>query len=191
MISVIVPVYGVEAYLDKCVRSIVTQTYRDLEIILVDDESPDNCPAMCDAWAQKDPRIRVLHNRHGGLSDARNMGLEASNGEFIIFVDSDDYLAPEHCEKLLAAQRETDADIVIGNYACLPKDGGIIMGYFPFAAPICTLTGSQCLSLVFPKNGPAFSPSCIAAWGKLYRRGIFMGKTPLRYPVGRTYEDQS
>ena len=189
MISVIVPVYGVEAFLDKCVRSIVTQTYRDLEIILVDDESPDKCPAMCDAWALKDDRIRVLHNRHGGLSDARNKGLEASSGEFIVFVDSDDYLAPEHCENLLAAQRETNADIVVGNYACLPRDGGIITGYFPFTAPICTLSGRQCLSLLFSKRGYSL-PGGNVAWGKLYRRSIFMGKSPLRYPLGRLCEDQ-
>jgi glycosyltransferase involved in cell wall biosynthesis len=188
MISVIVPVYGVEAYLDKCVRSIVTQTYRDLEIILVDDESPDNCPAMCDAWAQKDPRIRVLHNRHGGLSDARNKGLEASSGEFIIFVDSDDFLAPEHCEKLLAAQRETDADIVIGNLACLPKDGGIVTCNFPFTKQAWTFSGREILSLLFPKSGSPL-PCGDAAWNRLYRRGIFMGNTPLRYPVGKTYED--
>ncbi len=187
MISVIVPVYGVEAYLNKCVHSIVTQTYRDLEIILVDDESPDNCPAMCDAWALKDPRIRVLHNPHGGLSDARNKGLEASSGEFIIFVDSDDYLAPAHCEKLLAAQRETDADIVIGNFAWITQDCELITRNFP-SAELASFSGRQCLSLLFPKSG--YSLSCgDYAWDRLYRRNIFMGKAPLRYPVGKTYED--
>ncbi len=189
MISVIVPIYGVEAYLNKCVRSIVMQTYRDLEIILVDDESPDKCPAMCDAWALKDDRIRVLHIPHGGLSDARNKGLEASSGEFIVFVDSDDYLAPEHCEKLLTAQKETNADIVIGNFALLPKDGRIVANRFPFLESVCTFSGRQCLSFLFAKNGSSLLPGGNVAWGKLYRRGIFMGKSPLRYPVGRTYED--
>lgn len=189
MISVIVPVYGVEAYLDKCVRSIVTQTYRDLEIILVDDESPDKCPAMCDTWAKKDPRIRVLHNRHGGVSDARNKGLEASSGEFIVFVDSDDYLAPEHCEKLLAAQKKTNADIVICNFVLLLGDGRTVPSRLPFAEPSRTLTGSQCLSIVFPKNGFSFLGCSSVAWAKIYRRSIFMSKVPLRYPVGRTHED--
>jgi glycosyltransferase involved in cell wall biosynthesis len=167
----------------------VTQTYRNLEIILVDDESPDKCPAMCDAWALKDDRIRVLHDQHGGLSDARNKGLEASSGEFIVFVDSDDYLAPKHCEKLLAAQRETNADIVIGNLAYLPRDGEIVACSFPFDEPISSFSGRHCLSLIFSKSGASI-PGGIAAWGKLYRRTIFMGKSPLRYPVGRLYEDQ-
>ena len=92
LISVIVPVYKVEKYLDKCVQSIVDQTYRNLEIILVDDGSPDNCPAMCDAWAEKDDRIRVIHKENGGLSDARNAGMAIATGEYIGFVDSDDWI---------------------------------------------------------------------------------------------------
>lgn len=90
MISVIVPVYNVEQYLDKCVESIVNQTYKDLEIILVDDGSPDNCPAMCDKWAKKDSRIKVIHKKNGGLSSARNAGLDIAEGDYITFVDSDD-----------------------------------------------------------------------------------------------------
>lgn len=112
MISIIVPVYKVEPYLDKCVRSIVEQTYADLEIILVDDGSPDNCPAMCDAWAEKDSRIKVIHKKNGGLSDARNAGTEAASGEYILFVDSDDWIAPEMCGFMLARMNETNSDIV-------------------------------------------------------------------------------
>lgn len=89
-ISVIVPVYCVEQYLEKCVSSIVNQTYKNLEIILVDDGSPDNCPQLCDDWQKKDKRIRVIHKENGGLSDARNAGLRASSGELVMFVDSDD-----------------------------------------------------------------------------------------------------
>lgn len=95
MISVIVPVYKVEPYLDRCVRSIVEQTYTDLEIILVDDGSPDNCPAICDAWAERDSRVKVIHKQNGGLSDARNAGMDIATGEYIGFVDSDDWIAPE------------------------------------------------------------------------------------------------
>ena len=189
MISVIVPVYGVEAFLDKCVRSIVTQTYRDLEIILVDDESPDKCPAMCDAWAQRDPRIRVLHNRHGGLSDARNKGLEASSGEFIVFVDSDDYLAPEHCEKLLAVQQEKNADIVVSNFVCCSMKGKQHTNPFAVREAPCTLSGKEALALIFPPSGLTWHINLCSAWAKLYRRDIFMGKTLIRYPVGRIYED--
>ena len=92
LVSVIVPIYNVEKYLEKCIESIVNQTYKNLEIILVDDGSPDNCPAICDEWAQKDSRIKVIHKKNGGLSSARNAGLEVSNGEYISFVDSDDWL---------------------------------------------------------------------------------------------------
>ena len=103
MISVIVPIYGVEAYLDKCVQSVASQTYTDLEIILVDDGSPDGCPAMCDAWAKKDRRITVVHKPNGGLSDARNSGLNVAKGDYISFVDSDDWIAPTMLESMLSA----------------------------------------------------------------------------------------
>ena len=99
-VSIIVPVYKVEPYLDKCVSSIVNQTYTNLEIILVDDGSPDNCPAMCDAWAEKDSRIRVIHKPNGGLSDARNAGMAVATGELMAFVDSDDWIAPDMYEHL-------------------------------------------------------------------------------------------
>ena len=95
LISVIVPVYKVEEYLDRCVQSIVNQTYSNLEIILVDDGSPDRCGAICDAWAEKDSRIRVIHKENGGLSDARNAGMAAATGQYIGFIDSDDRIAPE------------------------------------------------------------------------------------------------
>ena len=95
LVSVIVPVYKVEKYLDKCIESIVGQTYENLEIILVDDGSPDNCPTMCDEWAQKDSRIKVIHKENGGLSSARNAGLDACTGDYIGFVDSDDWIEPD------------------------------------------------------------------------------------------------
>ena len=92
LISIIVPVYKVEKYLNRCVESIVKQTYSNLEIILVDDGSQDQCPVMCDAWMEKDNRIKVVHKKNGGLSDARNAGMKISKGEFIGFVDSDDLI---------------------------------------------------------------------------------------------------
>ena len=106
LISVIVPVYKVEPYLDKCVRSIVEQTYQNLEIILVDDGSPDNCGAICDAWAEKDSRIKVIHKENGGLSDARNAGMDVATGQWIAFVDSDDWIAEEMYESLLNAAKK-------------------------------------------------------------------------------------
>lgn len=112
LISVIVPVYGVEAYLDACVQSIVDQTYQNLEIILVDDGSPDRCPAMCDAWAAKDSRIRVIHKENGGQGEARNFGLDSATGDYIGFVDSDDLIAPDMYGILLSDLKSRDADLI-------------------------------------------------------------------------------
>ena len=111
LISVIVPVYKVEKYLDKCVQSIVNQTCKNLEIILVDDGSPDNCGAMCEAWAEKDSRIKVIHKENGGLSDARNAGLAVATGDWVAFVDSDDWVAEEMFARLLNAAKNHQADI--------------------------------------------------------------------------------
>ena len=111
LISVIVPVYKVEPYLDKCISSIVNQTYKNLEIILVDDGSPDNCPAMCDVWAEKDRRIQVIHKPNEGLSDARNAGMAIATGELMAFVDSDDWIAPDMYEYLYQCLAEDNSDI--------------------------------------------------------------------------------
>lgn len=104
-ISIIVPVYKTEAYLEKCVASILAQTFRDFELLLIDDGSPDNCPALCEEAAARDPRIRVIHQKNAGLSAARNTGVEAARGEWIGFVDSDDSIAPEMYETLLTYAR--------------------------------------------------------------------------------------
>ena len=100
MISIIVPVYKVERYLDICVESIVNQSFSDIEIILVDDGSPDNCPQMCDAWEKKDKRVKVIHQKNGGLSAARNAALDIACGEYIYFVDSDDFIEATALEYL-------------------------------------------------------------------------------------------
>lgn len=110
LISIIIPIYRVEKYLDPCIKSIVNQTYRNIEIILVDDGSPDNCPAMCDDWARKDSRISVIHKENGGLSDARNKGMEICSGEYISHVDSDDVVDPKYIEYLYKTLMETEAD---------------------------------------------------------------------------------
>lgn len=116
VVSIIVPVYKVEPYLDRCVQSIVGQTYKKLEIILVDDGSPDNCPAMCDAWAKKDSRIRVIHKENGGLSSARNAGLEMATGAFLQFTDSDDWLEPETIAYLVDLAECKGDDVVRCGY---------------------------------------------------------------------------
>lgn len=112
LISVIVPIYNVEKYLDRCVDSIINQTYKNLEIILVDDGSPDNCPQMCDDYAKKDSRIKVVHKENGGLSDARNAGMKVATGEYVSFIDSDDYISLDFYEILLQTMIDNDSDIV-------------------------------------------------------------------------------
>ena len=110
--SIIVPIYKVEEYLERCVQSLVNQTEKDIEIILVDDQSPDKCPEMCDNFAKADSRIKVIHKKNGGLSDARNAGLDVAQGEYIMFVDSDDYISLDACERLSAF---FGADIIVGD----------------------------------------------------------------------------
>lgn len=112
IISVIIPIYNVEKYLFRCINSIVNQTYRELEIILVDDGSLDNCPQMCDEWAVKDKRIKVVHKENGGLSDARNVGLDSATGEYISFIDSDDWINLNTFEKMISRMKEDKSDIV-------------------------------------------------------------------------------
>ncbi|WP_065464002.1 glycosyltransferase family 2 protein [Bifidobacterium breve] len=122
LVSIIIPVYKVEKFLDECVKSVVAQTYRNLEILLVDDGSPDDCPAMCDAWATRDPRVRVIHKPNGGLSDARNAGIAQATGSYIYFADSDDAVAPTLVEDCLNAMREYDADLVMFQFDTISEN---------------------------------------------------------------------
>ena len=112
LVSIIVPIYKTEKYLNKCIDSIVNQTYKDLEIILVDDGSPDRCPQMCDAWEKKDNRVRVIHQHNVGVSAARNSGIQAAQGDFITFVDSDDWIELDTIEKMIFSINTYSADIV-------------------------------------------------------------------------------
>ena len=122
-ISVIVPVYKTEGLLDRCVESIVGQTYKNLEIILVDDGSPDNCPAMCDEWAEKDSRIRVIHKENGGVSSSRNAALDIATGDYIGFVDSDDWIEPEMYSSLIQKISESGKNIALCSYYAVEISG--------------------------------------------------------------------
>lgn len=126
LISVIVPIYNVKEYFDRCVESIVNQTYKNIEIILVDDGSPDNCPQMCNEWAEKDTRINVIHKENGGLSDARNAGLKIATGEIVSFIDSDDWIELDMFEKMLNRMIEDDSDIVSCGVKWVEEDGNVI-----------------------------------------------------------------
>lgn len=179
LISIVVPVYKVEPYLDKCVSSIVNQTYKNLEIILVDDGSPDNCPVMCDAWAEKDNRIRVIHKPNGGLSDARNAGMSAATGELIAFVDSDDWIAPDMYEKLYHRLTEDGSDIA----AC-----GVQMVWEDNTPPrMLTRPGSRTLNRDEAMQA-IIEESCLKqpVWYKLYKSKLVRD---IRFPVGKYHED--
>ncbi|MGN1420913.1 MAG: glycosyltransferase family 2 protein [Eubacterium sp.] len=126
LITVIVPVYNVEKYLDKCVESIVNQTYKNLEIILVDDGSPDNCPAMCDEWAKKESRIKVIHKANGGLSSARNAGIDIMSGQYVMFIDSDDYIEFNAVEIMYDSIQKADFDVCVCNVNHVNNNGEII-----------------------------------------------------------------
>lgn len=121
MISVIIPVYKTEKYIERCLNSVVNQTYNNLEILLIDDASPDNCPEICDEWAKRDRRIKTFHIENKGVANARNIGVAAANGEFIAFVDSDDYVEPDMFALLLDNLIKQNADISMCSY-CLNED---------------------------------------------------------------------
>lgn len=120
LVSIIIPVYKVEDVLRRCVDSVLGQSIADIEVILVDDGSPDGCPHMCDRYAEADKRVRVVHKENGGLSDARNRGLDIATGDYVMFVDSDDYIEQDSCERFLEAMKETGVDIVLGDWRVSP-----------------------------------------------------------------------
>ena len=130
-VTVVIPVYNVEKYLNRCLKSIVSQTYKNLEILLVDDESPDRCPEMCENWAKSDERIRVIHKKNAGLGMARNTGIENATGNFICFVDSDDYIELDTIEKAYRRAIECRADVVYYGYNIVSAEGIVTKTYKP------------------------------------------------------------
>ena len=175
LISVIVPVYKVENFLKRCVDSIINQTYRNLEIILVDDGSPDNCGRICDEYQKRDSRVRVIHKDNGGLSDARNAGIEIATGQFLGFVDSDDYIAPDMYEHLYSILVNNNADISVCS-ASIVQEGG--RPEYTDDEKILVFHGQGILySLVYEKKFTV---------NKLYKRQVFDG---VEFPVGMLYED--
>lgn len=174
LVTIVVPVYKVEKYLNECVDSILRQSYKNFELILVDDGSPDNCGKICEEYKSRFFNIQVIHKENGGLSDARNAGIRVAKGEYITFVDSDDYISDDYLEKLVSAAVANDADFVQGNYT---RSG---------------FTGDA------PKEVKVFEPEeafrklltwdtvTVYAWAKLYRLRLFKN---IEYPVGRLNED--
>lgn len=177
LVSVIIPVYKVEQYLERCVRSVTSQTYDNLEILLIDDGSPDRCGEMCDSFAAEDRRIRVIHQKNGGLSAARNTGIDASSGQWLFFIDSDDFIHRDCIGKLLAAAETSGADIASCGFEKTEDD--TIRGDVRFPATE-VISRDEAMRRLFLEEDTSF------AWGKIYRRELFQG---IRFPEGRTFED--
>lgn len=133
LVSIVLPVYNVEKYLDRCIESVVGQTYSNLEIILVDDGSPDRCPQKCEEWAKRDKRIKVIHKANSGLGYARNTGIEYASGEYICFFDSDDYVAQDTIEKAYATAKTSNSDMVLFGHYDVDAQGKIVKTYIPTA----------------------------------------------------------
>lgn len=179
LISVIVPVYKVEKYLDRCVQSIVDQTYRNLEIILVDDGSPDNCPVMCDAWAERDSRIKVIHKKNGGLSDARNAGMAVATGSFMGFIDSDDYVSPEMYQLLYDRMIADGSDIAACGVEMVFEDGSPARPLTKSGS--CVLEQETAMEAVVRESWLK-QP----VWYKLYKTALIRD---IPFPVGKYHED--
>lgn len=179
LISVIVPIYKVERYLDRCVQSIVDQSYKHLEIILVDDGSPDHCPSMCDAWAARDSRIKVIHKENGGLSDARNAGMAIAGGEYIGFIDSDDYIAPAMYQLLLERLQVDGSDISACGVDMVYEDGSAHQMLTPEDS--CVLSAEAAVEAVVRESWLK-QP----VWYKLYKAELVRD---IGFPVGKYHED--
>lgn len=180
LISVIVPIYNVEKYLARCVDSIVNQTYKNLEIILVDDGSPDRCPQMCDDYAEKDSRIKVVHKKNGGLSDARNAGMAVATGEYISFIDSDDYVSDDFFECLLDAMNKENSDIAECSVVKFYEDNH----FDEFNDDLLekTYDTQDAMSALIAEN-----PFHQHVWNKLYKTELVKD---IPYAVGKLNEDE-
>lgn len=182
LVSIIVPIYKVEPYLKRCVESLRKQSYENIEIILVDDGSPDSCPVICDEYAKQDSRIRVIHQENGGLSAARNAGIEAARGEYLSFVDSDDYVAEDFIESLYELLQESGAVIAQCRFA-------YVHGEELSSEKNRNWTiyrGESLMEQLYAKE--EWATYFVVAWNKLYRREVFQ---EIRYPVGRIHEDEA
>lgn len=180
LISVIVPIYNVEKYLARCVDSIVNQTYKNLEIILVDDGSPDSCPRMCDDYAKKDSRIKVVHKKNGGLSDARNAGMAVATGEYISFIDSDDYVSDDFFECLLAVMNKENSDIAECSVVKFYEDNHF--DEFNDHLSVKTYDTQDAMSALIAEN-----PFHQHVWNKLYKTELVKN---IPYAVGKLNEDE-
>lgn len=180
LVSIIVPIYNVEPFLERCINSLLSQTYTNLEIILVDDGSPDNCPQICDDYACLDERIKVIHKTNGGLSDARNAGLKIATGEKIAFVDSDDWVAPYYIEVMIRAMEETSSDIVECNYMRTDGNEEIMKPHNDVRSTVYSTTEAMrhlIQDLILHQ----------IVWNKLYKKSVI---SDVVFPLGKYNEDE-
>ena len=181
LISIIIPVYNAGKYLDKCISSAANQTYRNIEILLIDDGSTDASKEICDSWSSQEDKIRVIHQENGGVSKARNTGVKNARGNFLMMIDSDDYISPFMVEELFRGYSLTNADIVICDY-----EQGELREY-SFVAGLSDFRDmdfKMIMNCVYSEGHDALR--YISPWGKLYKKALFNGLT---YPEGRIFED--
>ena len=179
-VSIIVPIYKVESYLHKCIDSIINQTYKNLEIILVDDGSPDNCGTICDEYALNDNRIKVIHKKNGGLSDARNEGLKIASGEWISFVDSDDWLENDAIEYMILLANEQQSDLIIGGTHKINDNDNSVIQTYTIAEDYKIMNTKEAFYDFFINRW--------ASWARLYKASIHKN---LYFPVGEINEDEA
>ena len=183
-LSVIVPIYNVEKYLEQCVNSIINQTYTNLEIILVDDGSNDGCREMSEAYAKQDERIVVIHKANGGLSDARNAGIDRATGDYLAFIDADDYIDRTMFFSMISALEATRADIAICNFDCVDEEGALIDEKNREARIVAgELTSGQALDMLCKTWGHYYVIAC----NKIYKKELFK---ELRFSNGKLHEDE-
>ncbi len=182
LVSIIIPVYNVEKYLDKCIESVTNQTLEDIEIILINDGSGDNSPKLCDKWAKKDSRVKVIHQENCGVSVARNIGIKIATSKYIAFIDSDDYISNKYIEKLFNEAQDSFADVVVCNFNRVTEKGDVLntdqcrvsKGVFN-GIEICEMFSSIPVTFISP---------CF----KLYKKDLFID---VKYPIGKINEDEA
>ncbi len=180
LISVIIPIYKVEYYIHKCIDSVLNQSYKNLEIILVDKGPPDRCGGICDEYAMVDNRIKVIHKENGGLSDARNVGIESATGSYITLIDGDDWIHNKYIEKLYKLIKIKNADIAVCNFIKTYTEN---VPQVEDEIIICEFSNIEALKQLTDK----YYIQMVVAWGKLYKKELF---EHIRYPLGKTHEDE-
>ena len=182
LISIIVPIYKAELYLDKCIKSICNQSYSNIEVVLVNDGSPDHCKEMCNHYAEMDSRITVIHQENGGQAKARNIGIDVSKGELFIFVDSDDFISINMIERMYNRIQEDQSDLAVCGYTFLDEAGEEKGTY---VLPDSVRTGFQALEMAYGENGFLLNSIIV---NKMYKKALF---EKIRFPEGRLHEDEA